>query len=75
MGPSTPTGLAPDLDRLLDYARLGLTPEAPRWLVIEVRRAYRRRHHPDRFTGAERLAAERQFQELERLFSALILAE
>lgn len=72
--PAGAPGLAPDLDRLLDYARLGLTPEAPRWLVIEVRKAYRRRHHPDRFIGDERRAAERQFQALEKLFSGLILS-
>jgi murein DD-endopeptidase MepM/ murein hydrolase activator NlpD len=37
----------PDAAADCPYRRLHLTPDAPAWLVAAVRRAYRRRYHPD----------------------------
>lgn len=57
------------------HEALGLAFDAPRWLLLEVRRAYRRRHHPDRYTGPARDDAERRFKEFEAQFSAILPSE
>lgn len=57
------------------HRRVHLTPDAPAWLVAEVRRAFRRRYHPDRQADAGRRRrseevfkrAEAVFEEIERL--------
>jgi hypothetical protein len=56
------------------YRRVHLAPDAPAWLVAEVRRAFRRRYHPDtehdqqRRHRAEEVfkRAEADFAEIER---------
>lgn len=65
--------LAPDA--ISASRRVHLYPDAPAWLVAEVRRAYRRRYHPD--AAADQLhrrraeevfkRAEADFEEIERL--------
>lgn len=57
------------------HRRVHLTADAPAWLVAEVRRAFRRRYHPDRQAEAGRRRrseevfkrAEAVFEEIERL--------
>jgi hypothetical protein len=57
------------------HRRVYLTPNAPAWLVAEVRRAFRRRYHPDAQNDAARRGraeevfkrAETVFEEIERL--------
>lgn len=60
------------------HRRVYLTPNAPAWLVAEVRRAFRRRYHPDAQTEPGRRGraeevfkrAEAVFEEIERLRGA-----
>lgn len=55
------------------YARVYLTGNAPRWLVLDVQRAFRVKYHPDKYTGSDhRSAAERTFQEAEHVFSKIL---
>lgn len=57
------------------HAALGLAPEAPRWLLIEARRAWRRRHHPDLFAGPAREEAEQRFKDIEAKFARILSTE
>ena len=57
------------------HASLHLTPDAPRWLVLAVRHAYRRRFHPDAASPAEREAAEARFKEAERAFARILQSQ
>lgn len=54
------------------HRRVHLTPDAPAWLVAEVRRAYRRRYHPDTTPdGQDRRRAEEVFKRAEAVFAAI----
>lgn len=54
------------------HRRVHLTPDAPAWLVAEVRRAFRRRYHPDRQADpARRRRAEEVFKRTEAVFAAI----
>ena len=54
------------------HARVYLTPNAPLWLIVEVRRAFRRRYHPDKQTDpAKRQNAEEIFKRAEEVFENL----
>jgi hypothetical protein len=56
----------------LPHRRVHLTPDAPAWLVAEVRRAFRRRYHPDRHGDpAPRRRAEEIFKRAEAVFAAI----
>jgi len=54
------------------HRRVYLTPDAPAWLVAEVRRAFRRRYHPDSHDepGRRRRAAE-VFKRAEAVFAEI----
>lgn len=65
--PLEPSEEAEDLHR-----RVHLTPDAPAWLVAEVRRAFRRRYHPDAVAdGQRRPRAEEIFKRAEACFAAI----
>jgi hypothetical protein len=54
------------------HRRVHLTPDAPAWLVSEVRRAYRRRYHPDAATDQQhRRRSEEVFKRAEAVFAAI----
>ena len=54
------------------HARVYLAPNAPLWLIVEVRRAFRRRYHPDKQTDpAKRQNAEEIFKRAEEVFENL----
>jgi len=54
------------------HRRVYLTPDAPAWLVAEVRRAFRRRYHPDRQAdAARRRRAEEVFKRAEAVFEEI----
>ncbi|MEO3474202.1 hypothetical protein AAFN86_20200 [Roseomonas sp. CAU 1739] len=54
------------------HGRVHLTPDAPAWLVTEVRRAYRRRYHPDTATEQQnRRRSEEVFKRAEAVFEAI----
>jgi DnaJ-class molecular chaperone len=53
------------------YRRVGLHQDAPEWVVIAVRRAYRSRLHPDRHPARLKLDAERRFKEAEAVFDLI----
>ena len=54
------------------HARVYLTPNAPLWLIVEVRRAFRRRYHPDKQTDpVKRQNAEETFKRAEEVFENL----
>jgi hypothetical protein len=54
------------------HHRVFLTADAPLWLVAEVRRAFRRRYHPDRHPEPEaRRRAEVAFKRAEEVFESL----
>jgi hypothetical protein len=54
------------------HARVYLTPNAPLWLIVEARRAFRRRYHPDKQTDpAKRQNAEEIFKRAEEVFESL----
>jgi hypothetical protein len=54
------------------HRRVYLTPDAPAWLVAEVRRAFRRRYHPDSHGNANRRGrAEEVFKRAEAVFSEI----
>lgn len=53
------------------YARVGLTPSAPEWLVLAARRAYRIALHPDRHPEHRKREAGRRFQQSETVFDQI----
>lgn len=54
------------------YRRVHLMPDAPAWLVAEVRRAFRRRYHPDTVADrARRPRAEEVFKRAEVCFETI----
>lgn len=54
------------------FRRVHLTPDAPAWLVTEVRRAYRRRYHPDAAANQQnRHRSEEVFKRVEAVFAAI----
>lgn len=54
------------------HRRVHLTPDAPAWLVAEVRRAFRRRYHPDRHADAgRRRRSEEVFKRAEAVFAEI----
>lgn len=54
------------------HRRVYLTPDAPAWLIAEVRRAFRRRYHPDSQPDASRRTrAEEVFKRAEAVFTAI----
>lgn len=54
------------------HARVYLAPNAPLWLIVEVRRAFRRRYHPDKQTDPVlRQNAEGIFKRAEEVFESL----
>jgi uncharacterized coiled-coil protein SlyX len=54
------------------HRRVYLTPNAPAWLVAEVRRAFRRRYHPDaQQEPARRGRAEEVFKRAEAVFEEI----
>lgn len=60
-----PQGLSP-------HHRVFLTADAPLWLLNEVRRAFRRRYHPDAYSDPEaRRRAEAAFKRAEEVFASL----
>lgn len=54
------------------HRRVYLTPDAPAWLVAEVRRAFRRRYHPDGHPDPHRRRrAEDVFKRAEAVFNEI----
>lgn len=54
------------------HRRVYLTPNAPAWLVAEVRRAFRRRYHPDGHADpSRRRRAEEVFKRAEAVFDEI----
>ena len=54
------------------HRRIHLTPDAPAWLVAAVRRAYRRRYHPDTAASPQhRRRSEEVFKRAEAVFEAI----
>ena len=52
------------------HRRVHLTPDAPAWLVAEVRRAFRRRYHPDgQADPGRRRRSEEVFKRAEAVFA------
>lgn len=52
-------------------ARVGLSAQAPDWLILAARRAYRVALHPDRHPAHRKQEAERRFQEAEAIFDQI----
>jgi hypothetical protein len=50
------------------FRRVGLDEGAPEWLAVAVRRAYRKRLHPDAHPEGRKMEAERRFKEAEEVF-------
>ncbi len=50
------------------FRRVGLDEGAPEWLAVAVRRAYRKRLHPDTHPEGRKPEAERRFKEAEQVF-------
>lgn len=54
------------------HRRVHLTPDAPAWLIAEVRRAYRRRYHPDTAADQQhRRRSEEVFKRAEAVFAEI----
>ena len=51
------------------FRRVGLDEGAPEWLVVAVRRAYRKRLHPDAHPEGRKMEAQRRFKEAEQVFA------
>ncbi len=51
------------------FRRVGLDESAPEWVVLAVRRAYRKRLHPDAHPEGRKTEAERRFKEAEQVFA------
>ncbi len=60
------------VDARQPHRRVYLTPNAPAWLVTEVRRAFRRRYHPDsQGDETRRRRAEEVFKRAETVFAEI----
>jgi hypothetical protein len=55
----------------LIYRRVGLDESAPEWVVVAIRRAYRKRLHPDAHPESRKPEAERRFKEAEQVFDEI----
>ncbi|PZR83212.1 MAG: hypothetical protein DI537_35300 [Stutzerimonas stutzeri] len=53
------------------HGRVGLTKDAPPWLVVAARRAYRAALHPDRHPPAVKAEAEARFRTMKSVFEAI----
>jgi hypothetical protein len=53
------------------FRRVGLDEGAPEWLAVAVRRAYRKRLHPDAHPEGRKTEAERRFKEAEQVFDEI----
>jgi hypothetical protein len=53
------------------FRRVGLDPNAPRFVVESVRKAYRRNLHPDLQPVERKEEAEKRFKESEQVFDAI----
>jgi hypothetical protein len=53
------------------FRRVGLDEDAPEWVAVAVRRAYRRRLHPDVQPQGRKVEAERRFKEAEQVFDEI----
>jgi hypothetical protein len=51
------------------FRRVGLDEGAPEWVAVAVRRAYRKRLHPDSHPDDRKTEAERRFKEAEQVFN------
>ncbi len=55
------------------HGKVYLTSNAPEWLILDVRKSFRTRYHPDKHAGAERkIRAERAFQDAEQVFAQIL---
>jgi hypothetical protein len=50
------------------FRRVGLDEAVPEWVAVAVRRAYRKRLHPDAHPEGRKTEAERRFKEAEQVF-------
>jgi hypothetical protein len=65
-------GSPPEPDAASAFRRVHLHPDAPAWLVAEVRRAFRRRYHPDTAADQQhRRRSEEVFKRAEVDFDAI----
>jgi hypothetical protein len=53
------------------FRRMALNGGAPEWLAIAVRRAYRKRLHPDVHPLDRKVEAERRYKEAEHVFDEI----
>ena len=53
------------------FRRVGLDEGAPEWVVVAVRRAYRKRLHPDAHPEGRKTEAERRFKAAEQVFDEI----
>lgn len=53
------------------HARVGLTENAPEWLIASARKAYRSRLHPDRHPPHRRQEAEDRYKQAEQVFDEI----
>jgi hypothetical protein len=53
------------------FRRVGLDDGAPEWVAVAVRRAYRKRLHPDAHPLSRKPEAERRFKEAEQVFGEI----
>jgi hypothetical protein len=53
------------------FRRVGLDENVPEWVAVAVRRAYRKRLHPDLHPPARRAQAEKRYIEAETVFTEI----
>jgi hypothetical protein len=53
------------------FRRVGLDEAVPEWVAVAVRRAYRKRLHPDAHPEGRKMEAERRFKEAEQVFDEI----
>lgn len=53
------------------YRQVGLDQDAPEWVIAAVRKAYRAKLHPDRYSPRLRAEATRRFQDAEAVFDEI----
>jgi hypothetical protein len=53
------------------FRRVGLDENAPEWVAVAVRKAYRKRLHPDVHPASRKADAERRFIEAETVFTEI----